>query len=201
MFSNHLACLLPNSIIFFVQGKPSASALHLHRCFSSTAGGSKGLVQKPPASADAGDKSDDAVTTMYQCDLCNKAFTHEKSYVQHKSVHSGLTSCPICKKILCRKYQLKVHLLKRHDITKVAVDKIAAHMRIIAKKKDVRRASLYHKVLECLQCGKRYSNPKSLELHMSMHEGKTKCHICNKVLPRTYDLKLHLKKVHDAQNL
>lgn len=56
---------------------------------------------------------------LYRCNICDKTFRHENSYVLHKNVHTGSTKCPICDKILCRKYEMKVHMQNLHGIDKI----------------------------------------------------------------------------------
>lgn len=164
------------------KGKPSATALHLHRCFSSTAVPKKPVVIRKVSSAN---KSDEP---KYLCTICGKLFSHEKSYEQHKNVHKGRTKCPICDKVLCRKYQLKVHLEKQHKDENISLDGIVPLLDTVGQKT--------RGVYKCLVCEKEYGNGKSLRQHMWMHKGKTRCHICNKVLGRKYELKLHLNSTH-----
>jgi len=52
------------------------------------------------------------------------------------------------------------------------------------------------KSFSCEVCGKLMHHWKSLDLHMKIHSGETQCHLCHKVLNRSYALKLHLVKVH-----
>lgn len=136
---------------------------------------------------------------IHHCKLCNKSFSHEKSYEQHKNVHKGRTRCPICAKILCRKYQVKVHLFKQHGVGNLTTEQMASLLGTIVKKKAMKVKPLSPPepvVSKCSECSRQYKNPKSLEQHMVMHRGKTKCHICDKVLCRKYELKLHLKNTH-----
>jgi hypothetical protein len=48
----------------------------------------------------------------------------------------------------------------------------------------------------CNICGKSYGHQTSLVHHQKVHSGETTCAICNKVLNRTFDLKMHLSFVH-----
>lgn len=105
-------------------------------------------------------------------------------------MHTGRTKCPICDKVLCRKYQLKIHLEKQHNIKdeNFSVDDTVSLLDTAEQKT--------HSVYKCSECDKEYGNEKSLRQHMWMHKGRTKCHICNKVLGRKYELKLHLNSTH-----
>lgn len=49
---------------------------------------------------------------------------------------------------------------------------------------------------QCNICGKSYGHHTSLMHHHKVHSGKTTCTICNKVLNRIFDLKMHLSFVH-----
>jgi hypothetical protein len=48
----------------------------------------------------------------------------------------------------------------------------------------------------CNFCGKSYGHHTSLMHHQKVHSGETTCVICNKVLNRIFDLKMHLSFVH-----
>lgn len=48
----------------------------------------------------------------------------------------------------------------------------------------------------CNICGKSYGHQTSLVHHQKVHSGETTCTICNKVLNRIFDLKMHLSFVH-----
>jgi hypothetical protein len=48
----------------------------------------------------------------------------------------------------------------------------------------------------CNVCGKSYGHHRSLMHHQKVHSGETTCAICNKVLNRIFDLKMHLSFVH-----
>lgn len=180
-------------IFFFVcTGKPSVSALHLHRCFSSTA-----VPKKAPEVKHSSPTNKTA--TQYLCTICGKLFAHEKSYEQHKNVHTGRTKCPICDKILCRKYQLKIHLQKQHKDENLSVDDIVPLLDTVEQ--TTRGKVRSFRYFKCSECNKEYGNEKSLRQHMWMHKGRTRCHICDKVLGRKYELKLHLKSTHGITNL
>ena len=48
----------------------------------------------------------------------------------------------------------------------------------------------------CNVCGKTFLHHRSVTLHMSCHEGKTVCPICQKVFSRKYNMKLHMEALH-----
>ena len=49
---------------------------------------------------------------MYPCPDCEKVFRHPRSYYQHQHVHRGTHSCPGCRKLFSRRWDLLRHLNK-----------------------------------------------------------------------------------------
>ncbi|CAL4099378.1 unnamed protein product, partial [Meganyctiphanes norvegica] len=49
---------------------------------------------------------------MYPCPDCDKVFRHPRSYYQHQHVHRGTHSCPGCRKLFSRRWDLLRHLNK-----------------------------------------------------------------------------------------
>nr|CAD7456645.1 unnamed protein product [Timema tahoe] len=62
-------------------------------------------------------QDDGTLVHTYECELCTKVYKHPDSLRLHYKIHTGETECPICRQQLSRKYELKVHLRKRHNIT------------------------------------------------------------------------------------
>lgn len=52
----------------------------------------------------------------FPCRYCDKVFSHPNSLKLHLPSHSGSTSCQLCQAVLSRKYELKVHMRKKHNI-------------------------------------------------------------------------------------
>jgi uncharacterized C2H2 Zn-finger protein len=52
----------------------------------------------------------------FACEVCGKVFKHPDSLRQHHKAHTGETKCPVCYMVMSRKYELRVHLRKRHNI-------------------------------------------------------------------------------------
>ncbi|EEB19716.1 conserved hypothetical protein [Pediculus humanus corporis] len=63
-------------------------------------------------------KSTNQPALIWVCEICGKTFKHRDSRRQHYKSHEGSTECPICHNVLSRKYELKVHMRKRHNIIK-----------------------------------------------------------------------------------
>lgn len=51
----------------------------------------------------------------------------------------------------------------------------------------------------CSTCGKGFAHPVSLVQHRQTHEGSTTCPVCQKVLNRKHDMKIHLAVKHGIQ--
>lgn len=49
---------------------------------------------------------------LYPCPDCDKVFRHPRSYYQHQHVHRGTHSCPGCRKLFSRRWDLLRHLNK-----------------------------------------------------------------------------------------
>lgn len=102
---------------FLILDQPSETSLHLHRCFSSTAPAAKRKLNKETEIHYSESTSTKLkVAKRMICTLCDKTFTHINSLRQHMKVHTLGSVCTICGKMLCRRYQLKVHLKKQHGI-------------------------------------------------------------------------------------
>ncbi|KAJ9587694.1 hypothetical protein L9F63_018874, partial [Diploptera punctata] len=56
------------------------------------------------------------IAKTFDCSVCGKVFRHPKSLRQHRKTHTGETKCPVCYMVMSRKYELRVHLRKRHNI-------------------------------------------------------------------------------------
>ncbi|XP_055537055.1 longitudinals lacking protein, isoforms H/M/V isoform X4 [Wyeomyia smithii] len=48
----------------------------------------------------------------------------------------------------------------------------------------------------CSICWKGFKHPMSLTLHKDLHSGKTKCPVCLRSFSRSYDMRIHLSKIH-----
>ncbi|XP_057664585.1 broad-complex core protein isoforms 1/2/3/4/5-like isoform X1 [Diorhabda carinulata] len=59
-------------------------------------------------------------------------------------------------------------------------------------------SSLTSDNLTCPICFKVFAHPYSLHHHKPVHLGRTKCRICNAVLSRKYNLKMHMKSKHNV---
>ncbi|XP_023287944.1 broad-complex core protein isoforms 1/2/3/4/5 isoform X2 [Orussus abietinus] len=53
-------------------------------------------------------------------------------------------------------------------------------------------------LFRCRICWKGFKHPMSLTLHKDLHTGQTKCPICHRVFSRSYDMKMHLMRIHNC---
>ncbi|XP_051158945.1 broad-complex core protein isoforms 1/2/3/4/5-like isoform X2 [Leptopilina boulardi] len=51
-------------------------------------------------------------------------------------------------------------------------------------------------LFRCRICWKGFKHPMSLTLHKNLHNGQTICPICQRVFSRSYDMKIHLQRIH-----
>jgi uncharacterized C2H2 Zn-finger protein len=49
---------------------------------------------------------------------------------------------------------------------------------------------------KCSFCGHTFKNKQSCTRHFAIHQGKTRCTVCNKLFSRVENLKLHQTSVH-----
>ncbi|XP_044726947.1 protein bric-a-brac 2-like isoform X2 [Chrysoperla carnea] len=71
----------------------------------------------PGPSAD----QDGKTTTLFPCSKCMKVFRHPNSLRLHLQLHTGGTKCPICAAVMSRKFELKKHMFKKHQITETLI--------------------------------------------------------------------------------
>ncbi|XP_067007241.2 protein bric-a-brac 2 isoform X8 [Anabrus simplex] len=50
----------------------------------------------------------------YQCPVCGKTYSHQSSLLLHQKVHTGLTTCHLCHKVMNRIFDLRQHLALVH---------------------------------------------------------------------------------------
>lgn len=71
--------------------------------------------------------------------------------------------------------------------------------RIFQGASDEAKASLLQDAelrFRCSICWKGFKHPMSLTLHKDLHSGKTKCPVCLRSFSRSYDMRIHLSKIH-----
>ncbi|XP_033227761.1 protein bric-a-brac 2-like isoform X2 [Belonocnema kinseyi] len=61
---------------------------------------------------------------------------------------------------------------------------------------DFMQTSEAELLFRCRICWKGFKHPMSLTLHKNLHNGETVCPICQRVFSRSYDMKVHLQRIH-----
>ncbi|XP_058804809.1 protein abrupt-like isoform X2 [Phymastichus coffea] len=51
-------------------------------------------------------------------------------------------------------------------------------------------------LFRCRICWKGFKHPISLTLHKDLHTGQTRCPICQRIFSRSYDMRVHLLRIH-----
>lgn len=51
-------------------------------------------------------------------------------------------------------------------------------------------------LFRCRICCKGFKHPISLTLHKDLHTGQTRCPICQRIFSRSYDMRVHLFRIH-----
>ncbi|XP_053607099.1 zinc finger protein 85-like [Plodia interpunctella] len=135
----------------------------------------------------------------YICDLCDKGFAQHGALKVHKLWHAGVKfECPVCKKLLCKKAALSLHM-RTHtgekpyhcDFCEKDFADPSAFGRHI-------RTHTGDKRYKCPQCPMSFTDASALIVHKLRHTGirKHKCDICEKRFYLISDLKNHVHNVH-----
>ena len=155
----------------------------------------------------------------YACSVCKKLFTQPYSLMRHKrSIHEGIKSfsCKSCNERFTQSFSLKRHIKKAHvDITlakfkdtnianSITQDNPTQNMsdQRQEKVKEIRviENSQIHK---CDICGRSFTHPYSIIRHNQIVHEKLKphkCKRCEKTFSQSANLKLHIGRVHKADD-
>ena len=111
----------------------------------------------------------------YKCDLCDSAFNTKDELEKHQTkVHEGKKpfQCSICSTCFMTKSILINHIITIHE-------------KLIKYK--------------CNICDSDYKTKDELEKHCTIiHNGSFQCYICNASFVSLFNLKNHLKNIHEA---
>ena len=61
---------------------------------------------------------------------------------------------------------------------------------------DTEQSSDSELLFRCRICWKGFKHPISLTLHKDLHTGLTRCPICLRIFSRSYDMRVHLLRIH-----
>ncbi|XP_013163322.1 PREDICTED: gastrula zinc finger protein XlCGF8.2DB-like [Papilio xuthus] len=116
----------------------------------------------------------------FSCPTCKKGYPTQEAMQDHFNYqHLGKTShkCPICDKPIASKAYIERHLLRVHGEKK---EKPKNHI--------------------CQQCGKGFTDKRSLIQHEVIHSGNRplSCNICEQTFKQKATLYTHKKRVHNV---
>ncbi|KPJ14020.1 GDNF-inducible zinc finger protein 1 [Papilio machaon] len=116
----------------------------------------------------------------FSCPTCNKGYPTQEAMQDHFNYqHLGKTShkCPICDKPIASKAYIERHLMRVHGEKK---EKPKNHV--------------------CQQCGKGFTDKRSLTQHEVIHSGDRplSCNICKQTFKQKATLYTHKKRVHNV---
>ncbi|KAF0312964.1 Longitudinals lacking protein-like [Amphibalanus amphitrite] len=121
-----------------------------------------------------------------RCDLCEREFVSTAARRQHVAS----ARCFVCGQVACGR-GLQGHLLAQHRLIFPA-----KWCQAYGSPSDV--PALFA-VYRCELCGATYRHIDSYRCHISMHAGKTRCHLCGRVFSRRAYLNQHLRAVHQVE--
>lgn len=171
----------------------------------------------PPVSAWEDTEDHPPRTQQHGCSICGKVFSLLNSLTKHMKVHNGETECTLCGRVLNRKSYLKRHYLVVHgvqlsvwlNLRSTPLLMSSPHEQLIIPNK---RASLFLYVsawgvdvdasdgekyeFPCPVCEKIFQHESTLNSHLKVHTGETRCTVCGKVLSRKADLRRHARSLH-----
>ncbi|KAK3849112.1 hypothetical protein Pcinc_044120 [Petrolisthes cinctipes] len=111
----------------------------------------------------------------FLCQMCGNKFMTQNSLMTHMEVHSDQKrfECTFCKKKFKRKEKLKYH----------------------------ERIHTGERPFQCHLCARGFVSKTKLDVHLSRHRGdrRYRCTYCTKIYAGAWDLKQHVRKVHDKQ--
>ena len=126
---------------------------------------------------------DDIAAMQIMCDQCSAIFLTEGGLKLHKrNKHSDnpkivdrnkfKEKCPHCDKIFTKGVNMKEHIATKHD---------------------------KHTPFKCEKCVKSFGTEQFLRTHVAQVHRRTKCPVCDMSICNTYQLKLHLARVHNVK--
>uniref|UniRef100_A0A2A4J9S1 C2H2-type domain-containing protein n=1 Tax=Heliothis virescens TaxID=7102 RepID=A0A2A4J9S1_HELVI len=149
--------------------------------------------------------------TRYDCEDCNKTFSHLATYQAHLKYSRAHASeqvfkypCPMCNKGYPSKQAMQDHFNYQHlgkTVHKCPICEkpiasranVEKHlMRVHGQKKEKPRNHI------CQECGKAFTDKKALTQHEVIHSGDRplSCDICQQTFKQKASLYMHRKRVH-----
>ena len=143
----------------------------------------------------------------YDCEKCDKSYSHISALNKHKPLHDGSVQCGLCDKTYKSAFTLKVHVRLMHS-TK---DKTEEYACAICPHVNKSKNNLHHhmkyvhcseRTYMCSMCDKKFKTKSNLSQHEALHTGDyktSKCNVCGVVIkgngksPMEYHMKSHVK--------
>ncbi|XP_071515273.1 uncharacterized protein [Panulirus ornatus] len=140
----------------------------------------------------------------FKCELCPKKFIRRIYLTNHKLRMHGLDKkflCQVCGNKFMTQNSLMAHMEVHNDLRRFECT--------FCKKRFTRKEKLiYHERIhtgerpfQCQQCVRGFVSKSKLDEHIIRHRGDRRyhCSYCTKTYSGAWDLKKHIRKVHDKQ--
>lgn len=154
------------------------------------------------------DKTVEARTEAYNCEVCAKEFKDAQTLKNHSRVHlpddeKFPYKCETCGKRLANRHSLKNHILTVHLQSKM----IACHLctKTFSSRSNLRSHLISHTTenVKCPECNLVFKNRISLQSHKKLHKENAKhfkCPDCDKVFFNRNHLNRHQTAHSDLRN-
>ncbi|KAL7015436.1 hypothetical protein ACKWTF_016456 [Chironomus riparius] len=133
------------------------------------------------------------LTMPFNCKVCGKGFSYERSFKQHELTHAAKVKCEICSKSL-KPHAMYYHMKYRHTSEKTHQCPVCP--KAFKTKDNIARHMMRHNMeFPCTICGRKFAENSRLQMHLNMHENPEQffCSICNKSFEH---IDRHMKRLH-----
>ena len=132
------------------------------------------------------------VESEIKCDICNKEFSSEQQYSNHKYTHSERLQCPECPLTFTRNNRRTDHIVNVHKRT---VDKIDYEYAQVTERKTY----------QCRHCGYETTSRRNYVVHKKFIHKRPEqeqfyCDQCTYKTVRQGDLNKHIDEIHEKSS-